>query len=236
MKRILHKACLLSAVVLLLLMAVPITALADGGAEELTQTVDGYQVTLVLEQPIAVGENQFHLKITDPHGQPVTDAQVEVGIIQVEEDHEEEEIETAPQEDSHGAESTPEKTSPAPQTSMGGMGDMTEQPVTATPQSDTHGMETTPETEAEPVDEHDEMTVFTSGHEAGEYEGEIMVAVSGEWAIRVHVTVDGHLIEYIFPLHVASPQAGKNVLLGFLTVNAVILGAAFTMKFKSVAA
>jgi hypothetical protein len=238
MKRILHKACLLSAVVLLLLMSVPITALADGGAEELIQTVDGYQVTIVLEKPITVGENQIHLQVADAQGQPVTNADVEVGVVAVEADHAE--IEAAPQEDLHGMESTPEHDAPpTPQSSMGGMEGMSEQVATPTPQSDMHGMEAAPEEDAasEPADEHDEMMAFTAGHEAGEYEGEIVVAGSGEWAIRVHVTVDDHLIEFDFPVHVAGAQStGKNILLGFFAINAGILGIAFTMKFKSAAA
>jgi len=238
MKRILHKARLLSAVVFLLLLAAPITALADGGAEELTQTVDGYQTTIVLEKPMAVGENQFHLKITDAQGQPVTNAEVEVGVVAVEADHAE--VEAAPQEDLHGLESTPERDAPpTPPSSMGGMEGMSEQAATPTPQSDMHGMEAAPEEDvaSEPIDEHDEMMAFTAGHEAGEYEGEIVVAGSGEWAIRVHVMVDDHLIEFDFPIHVAGAQStGKNILLGFFAINAVILVTAFTMKFKSAAA
>ena len=239
MKSIFHKACLLSAVVLLLLMAAPMTALADGGAEELAQTVDGYQVSIVLEKPIVVGENQFHLRITDAQGQPVTNAEVEVGVVEAEADHEE--YEATPQEETHGTGGMLEPTAtPTPKSSMGGMEGMSsEQAATPAPQDETPSMATTPEEHAAEtfVDEHDEMMVFTAGHEAGEYEGEIVVAGSGEWAIRVHVMVDGHLIEFDFPIHVAGAQStGKNILLGFFAINAVILGTAFAMKFKSAAA
>ena len=61
MKRFSHKTGLLFSAILLLLLALPISALADGGTggNEFTQTVSGYQVTLVFEKPAAVGENQI---------------------------------------------------------------------------------------------------------------------------------------------------------------------------------
>ena len=55
MKRIFHNGCLLSAVMLLLLSAAPITVhwrMAE--RMNITQTVDGYRVTLVFEKPIAM--------------------------------------------------------------------------------------------------------------------------------------------------------------------------------------
>jgi hypothetical protein len=102
-----------------------------------------------------------------------------------------------------------------------------------------HGMESMPEHEAIPSpDEHGEMdmVVFAAGHEAGGYAGEIDVAGSGEWMIRVHLTVEEHLVEFDFPLHVTGSQAGKSILLGFFAINAVLLGTAATLKFKPSAA
>jgi hypothetical protein len=202
MKRTILKAYRLSAVLLLLLLATQITALADGGEDELTQTVDGYRVTLVFENPIASGENQIHIQVSDAQDQPVSNAQVEVSVVEAKVEHTE-----------------------------------AEEPAS---QSDTHGMESMPEPEATPTpsDEHDEMEMvaFTAGHEAGEYEGEIVIAGSGEWTIQVHLTVEDHLIEFDFPLHLAGAQAGKNILLGFFTINAVILVTAATLKLKPAAA
>ena len=101
-----------------------------------------------------------------------------------------------------------------------------------------HGMGGMSEPEKEVIptvvlpDEHDEMgmVAFAAGHEAGEYEGEMVVTGPGEWMIRVHLTVDNRLIEFDFPLHVAGPQAGSNILLGFFAINAVILGAAVALS------
>ena len=198
MNGIIHKACLLSAVMFLLLSAVPFTALADGGEDELAQTVDGYQVTLVLEKPIASGDNQIHLLVRNAHDQPVSNAHVEVRVVEAEVEHSEAE-EPASQTDTHG---------------MEGMGA-------------THSASS----------EHDDMgmVAFTAGHEDGEYAGEIVVADSGEWSIQVHLIVEEHRVVFYFPLHVANSQAGRNILLGFLAINAVILGTAATLKLKPAA-
>ena len=202
MKRTLYKTCLLSAVVILLLVAAPMTALADGGEDEFTQTVDGYRVTLVFENPITSGENQIHIQVSDAQGQPISSARVEVSVVEAETEHAEAET-------------------PAPQSGMA-------------------GMDSTPEMDATPTtsDEHDEveMTAFAAGHEAGEYEGEIAIAGAGEWAIWVHLTVEDHLVKFDFPVHMTGPQTGKNILLGFFTINAVIVGTAVTLKLKSAAA
>lgn len=89
MKRILSKISLLSAV-LLLLLAAPMTALADGGGDgTLTQTADGYQVTLVFEEPVASGENKMHVQVADAHGQPVSNALIEVAVIAAQDEHSE---------------------------------------------------------------------------------------------------------------------------------------------------
>lgn len=203
MKRIFHNGCLLSAVMLLLLSMAPITVQADGGGgDEIVQTVDGYRVTLVFEKPITSGENQIHLQVSDAQGQPVSNAQVEVRLVDAEAEHTE-----------------------------------AEEPVS---QGDMHAMEGMEGVGAAPSssNEHDEMgmVAFTAGHEDGEFEGEIVVADSGEWTLQVHLTVEEHLIEFDFPLHIASSQAGKNILLGFFAINAVILGTAATLKLKPAAA
>jgi hypothetical protein len=207
---------------LLLLLTSPISALADGGEDEFTQTVDGYRVTLVFEKPIASGENQFHIQVSDAHGQAVSNAQVEVSFVEAKAEHADAEESTSPS-DTHGMESMPE----AGHTEA-------EQP---TSESDMHGMEGMSGMEASPTalpDEHDEMgmVAFTAGHEAGEYEGAIVVTDAGEWTIQVHLTVEDHLVEFDFPIHVAGSQAGSNILLGFFAINAVILGSAATLKLK----
>ena len=76
------------------------------------------------------------------------------------------------------------------------------------------------------ANEHDEMgmVAFTAGHEAGEYEGEIVVAGSGEWIIRVHLTVEGTWSNSNFPSMWPALQAGKNILLGFFAINCCHFG------------
>lgn len=222
MKRIIPKLSLLSAITILLQLAAPMTVLADAGGEDgLTQTADGYQVTLVFEEPVASGENPLHIQVVDDHGQPVSKALVEVAVIEVEDEHSDDEEDAnqpddaAPNKDSHGSESKSEPTAaPAAQNAMGGMTGV----------------------EAAETDEHEEMemTKFTAGHEAGEYEGEIEIPTAGDWKIRVHVTVDEHLLEFEFPIHVAGSESGKNILFGFFALNVVILGAAFAIKLQSI--
>jgi hypothetical protein len=207
---------------LLLLLASPITALADGGEDEFTQTLDGYRVTLVFEKPLASGANQFHIQVSDAHDQTVSNAQVEVRLVEAKAEHADAEESTS-QSDTHGMGSMPE----AGHTKA-------EQP---TSESDMHGMEGMSGMETSPTalpDEHDEMgmVAFTAGHEAGEYAGEIAIAGAGEWTIRVHLTVENHLVEFDFPIHVAGSQAGSNILLGFFAINVVILGSAATLKLK----
>jgi hypothetical protein len=86
-------------------------------------------------------------------------------------------------------------------------------------------------------DEHAEieMAPFAAGHEAGEYEGLIAIAGPGDWTLQVHLIVDGHALEIAFPLHVASAQTGRNILLSYLAVNVVIVGMAAIVKFRPAA-
>jgi YHS domain-containing protein len=211
MKRIVYRIYLLVLVAVALLIAFPMSVRADGGGEAITQTVDGYQVTLVLEKPFVIGENSLHLVIHGPDEKPVSDALVEVAVVEGKDEHVEEEAEAdhdAPDLDPTDAD---------------------------TLEKDSHDMNE-PEATVAPADEHEEMKmiIFAAGHEAGEYQGDISVAGTGEWALRVHLTVEDRLIEFNFPFHVDGAQTGSNILLGYLAVNAVILGAAAVFKFKLV--
>jgi hypothetical protein len=59
-----------------LLLAFPKAVFADGGAGGSEQEVNGYHVKLVFVEPLKVGENQFHVQITDAMGMPVTNAEL----------------------------------------------------------------------------------------------------------------------------------------------------------------
>jgi len=67
-----------------ILLLTPTAALADGGGNGNIVTVNGYQIELVFKEPVTVGENEFHIQITDSMGMPVTDAEVEVSAMPAE--------------------------------------------------------------------------------------------------------------------------------------------------------
>jgi hypothetical protein len=256
MKRNIHKVGLLATILFVLLFAIPKTALADGGEEgELTQTVDGYQVSLVFEKPIANGENPIHIQVRDAQGQMVSNAQVKVSLSAASPDDHGQGAEK-PDTDEHGSPSDTHDTEneadsehmdaeePTPQESMHGMGGMSE-PPTSTPSESMHGMggmSESPTPTPIPSGDHDDvgMVALAPGHEAGEYEGMINIAGSGEQTIRVHLTLDddgdAHVIEFDFPVQVPNSDTGRNILLSFFAINVVILGTAAVVKFKPAAA
>ena len=200
MRRFAHKTLLLSTVIFLILLSLPFAALADGvdDEHEFTQTAGGYEVTLVFENPAAIGENQIHVRVSDAHHAPVSNADVEVSLVEGEAEHTEAEPIAQPEE--------------------AGMHGMSEAPV-----------EVSEET-------HDEMDMIAleAGHESGEYAGEIAIDSAGDWIIRVHLTVQGELVEVDFPLSVASSQKGAGILTGFFALNAAIIVSAVYMKRKPV--
>jgi hypothetical protein len=89
MKRLAHKISLLSTVILVLLLALPVVALADGGKgeNEFTKTVSGYQITLVFEKVAVVGSNPIHIRVNDAQNMPITNGDVEVSVVKGESEH-----------------------------------------------------------------------------------------------------------------------------------------------------
>ncbi len=71
MKNIAHKFGYLALILLLLLLTFSRAARADGGGESYTQTVHGYQLTLVFASSAQVGENAVHIQVSDAQQQPV---------------------------------------------------------------------------------------------------------------------------------------------------------------------
>jgi len=225
MKRFAHKTSLLFSALLLLALALPISALADGGSteNEYTQTVNGYQVTLAFEKPAVVGENQIHVLVKDAMNMPVSQADLEVSVI-------EEPVE-------HVEEQAPEAGT------MSGMGAMDAQPTAESgTMSAMGGMEAAPTAEigtmsamSEPVESHDQMgmVALEAGHESGEYDGALSIESDGDLTVRVHLTVAGKLMEVDFPLHVAKSNAGSIVLGSFFVVNVALIVAGVVMKSKT---
>lgn len=199
-------------IVSILLLAFPITAFADGGGEGLEKEVDGYHIKLVFAEAVKVGENKFHIQITDALGAPVTGAEVKAAAMPIE-----------GMDDGHGAEEEP---------SVGVM--------TSNSDMDSMDMESeTPETgEMKPNDpagghgeEEAAAIVLEPGHEAGEYEGELHIETSGDWMFNVSFAVNGETKTVEFPVGVGR-QLGLNyaILAGFVGVNATVITSAAILK------
>ncbi len=217
MKKNATKSLLFPIILVIALLAVPVGVQADGGTDEngLTQTVDGYEVTLVFEKPAAVGENQIRVFVKDAMHMPVAQADLEVSLAEAEAEHVEAEDEHAEEPPTAEAET------------MSGMSDMSAQPT-----AEIGTMSSMSEQPAE----HDQMgmVALAAGHENGEYEGQIAIESDGDQTIRVHLTVDGKLTEVDFPLHVAKSNTGAIVLGSFFAVNIALIAAAIVMKPKPV--
>jgi len=201
------------------LLTFPKTVFADEGDGGSEKEVNGYHVKLVFVEPVKVGENQFHIQITDAMDMPVTDAEVEVSAMPAEgmDTHTDAEVESE-------APSVGEMTSNSGD--MDGMDMAAEEPATGVmtsnePAADAHGEETL-------------STILEPTTEAGEYAGELHFEKSGEWMLNVHFTVNGETTEVEFPFEIAR-SLGMNygVLAGFLGINATVLTSAAVLKRKS---
>lgn len=219
MNQSITKTLFLLGAVFLIALVFPASVLADGGGEgsvEFSQTIDGYKVMLIFEEPPVVGENPVHIQVVDEMGMPISGVVVEVSVAAREPEHKE------PSVSAHGdATTNPE---PAASTGHGAMSDEDAPVVVPTEaQSDPHD---------EPADAHNEMemTSLEAGHEAGEYTGHIIIPGAGNWNIRVHMTRADELIEIDFPLDVAGSITGAGILTGFAVFNAAILFTAAVFK------
>lgn len=87
-----------------------------------------------------------------------------------------------------------------------------------------------------PSGAHDEMEMvrLEDGHESGKYAGEITIDQAGDYTVRVHLAINGELMEVDFPLSVASSQRGAGILAGFFAVNTAIIAAALVIKYRPV--
>ena len=204
-----------------ILLITPTAALADGGENGNIVTVNGFQIELVFKEPVTVGENEFHIQITDSMGMPVTDAEVEVSAMPAEgmSAHDENsEMEMATESPSVGVMTS--------NNSMDGMDMATETPSTGVmrpnePAGDEHGEEAL-------------KIMLEPTAESGEYAGEMHFETSGEWMFNVHFTIDGETTEADFPIEIAR-TLGLNyaVLAGFFGINGTVIAAAAFLKRKS---
>ena len=218
MNRITYKKTALLLVIAILLLT-PTIAFADGGEGGYVVTANGYQVELIFKGPVAIGENEFHIQITDSMGMPVPEAEVEVSAMPAEgmtEHAENEEMATE-------APSVGVMTS---NNTVDGMDMATEVPSTGVMKPN------------EPAaDEHSEeaLTIMLEPTmESGEYAGKLHFETSGEWMLNVHFTIDGETTAVDFPIEIAR-TLGLNyaVLAGFFGINGTVIAAAAFLKRKS---
>jgi hypothetical protein len=196
-----------------ILLIIPSTVLADGGSDGHVVTANGYQVELIFKEPVALGENEFHIQIMDAMGMPVPNAEVEVSAMPAEG------MDMATEAPSIGV-MTSNKT-------MDGMDMATEAPSTGVmkpnqPAADTHGEES--------------LTIMLEPTmESGEYAGALHFETSGEWMFNVHFTVNGETTQVDFPIEIAR-ALGLNyaVLAGFFGINGAVIATAAFLKRKSV--
>jgi hypothetical protein len=212
MQRTISRVLLSTIVLIMLVLAAPLSAQADGGEDGFVQTVNGYEVELIFAGEPAVGENQIQIQIHDAMDMPVHDANVEVILAAIEEGHAAEAPEAASHDDMPGMDSV--ATEVPGHEGMSGMDMTAHQSTTA----------------------HNEMPVIAlePAHEGGEYAGEIHIESAGEWVISVHLDVQGEVMELDFPLTVKS-NSRNGILAGFVGVNILILIVAAAFKSKSAA-
>ena len=89
MKRFSLQSLLLSISIMLPLLALPVGVLADTGTgqNELTQTVNGYLVSLSFDKPVFIGENEIHIRVRDAQNMPVSKADLEVSVVAAQAGH-----------------------------------------------------------------------------------------------------------------------------------------------------
>ncbi len=205
-------------IISMLVMGFPGTALADAGNGGYEATANGYHITLVFSESVKTGVNEFHVLIVDSVGMPVSDAVVEVVAMPVEDisDHSEE-----PAEETHGMEMVTETPVPQDAHGMSGM-DMSSE-------SGANDHE-----DVEEVDHEEEPVAVTlvSGHEAGEYSGEIHLDASGNWIFNIHFTLDDQMTAVEIPIEVPRTISNYGILAGFFGINATAIAAAAITKRK----
>lgn len=209
------------------------TVRADGGEAGSKMTVNGYQIRLIFVELAKVGENKFHVQITDSMGMPMTAADVTVTALMSADNmskhadsaagHASGADNTHSTSDVHGTDAH----TPATDTHMSMS--MPAEPSAA----DTHTNE-----HAESDAEHAETltAALKSGVEEGEYAGEIRLDKTGAWTFNVHFTLNGELIEAEFPVTVVEASQNLGVLAGFFGFNATVIIAAAVLKRKAAVA
>ena len=223
MKRFAHKTFLLSTTLVLILLMLPVSALADedGGGNEFIQTANGYRVVLVFEKPASVGDNQIHIQVNDVQNMPVSNADVEVSVVENETEQPGSEVHTS---------------TDGQMADMPGMVHDPQPPSTKQDEmaADMPGMDMSGTAVEAPAISREKtvMTTLEAGHESGEYAGKIAIEVPGNYILHVYLTVQGQRTKVDFPLNIVQTQNVSSILLGFFTVNVAIIAVAVLLKPK----
>jgi hypothetical protein len=201
------------------------TARADGGEGGFVATVNGFQIALVFQEPARVGDNEFHIQITDAMGMPVPNAEVEVTAMLAETVSEHQGA--ASGETSGMDEPDNHISTPSSEMIMGGMDMSTEIP--------SHGTDLGAHAEPAFYENFEPINVtLEQGMKGGEYTGAIHLDRAGEWTFRIHFIVNGEINEVEFPVNIVAGNPRTGILAGFIGFNTSIIAVAAILKRKSV--
>lgn len=213
------RGLLLIALTLLLALAIAFSnssaALADGedGEHGLEMEVNGIHVSLANQNEWKKGENTIVVTLKDSSGLPVKDADVEILIGPMSEEH-------APVEDDHGApEAAPAHRSEQGYSSMSGM-EINE------PAAESHEMPA-----------HDEEKEPLSLKELGEhgiYVVETHLESAGTHEVNVMFHVNGEMLQADFVVEIPGVLSKTIVLWSFVAINVVLIASAGIMKKQSI--
>ena len=190
--------------------------LADGedGEHALEMEVNGIQVSLANQNEWKKGENTIIVTLKDSSGSPVKNANVEILIGPMAEEH-------AEAEDSHGAaEPAAAHGAELEHSSMPGM-EMNEPP------SETHEMPT--------HDEEKEPLLLEELGEHGIYVAETHVESAGTHEVNVMFHVNGEMLQADFVIEIPGVLSKTVVLWSFVTINVALVASAGIMKKQSAA-
>lgn len=233
------------AFVLSLLLPLPGLAQANAGHEDSIQTVDGYQVELVFAagQP-QTGSNELAIKLHDPHGQPLTEAVVEVTISRPDStSHADTAVDNSVQGQEHNvteADAASEHQGEGMEHAMPEDGVHTDAEVlTTAPHSGEHGeVSTSNSHEVEGGGHHGEaenvVAQLLAAPVDGHYQGHVDFADTGAWLVKVNFVANGEAREADFVVEAARNATMWWVISGFVGANVLVMGTAAVLKRKSV--
>jgi hypothetical protein len=191
-------------------------ALADGeeGGHGLETEVNGIHVSLATQSEWKKGENTIVVTLKDSSGSPVSNANVEILIGPVAEEH-------AASEEDHGAsDATSAHGAEQGHSSMPGM-EMNE------PAAETHDEVPAHEEEAEPL-------ALEESGEHGIYVAETHFESAGAHEVNVMFHVNGEMLQANFVVEIPGVVSKTIVLWSFVAINVVLVASAGIMKKQSI--